>query len=407
MRGKLLFFLIAGLVTVGILSWNVFGRLMDDHKLLGTEMAGFVILSFVVFGTIAVIFVAMFAEIVFVWLEKLADFKRHKGDPHTALKIYEVCLKLDEMLLDNVFRRVIVMGKVSRAFGDMGKERMARRISKEAETLKVREAQKNVDFRNTLETVNERANRASREVLDEREVDTDQSAAREFASARQELAGGEAQPTDLPEQFYGPEPLLAPARQASMTQTTEEFETQENGESHPYSAQTPQPEDVRHGRSWRTRSFQAQPQLSHTNRRASYQPQPVGQLPPHMQPAQVRSTPGYSPRAASEAVLRLSSVSVAAPELEDAPAAHRPVVLDSQTRKRLYPEPTPMESRAHHGDKPSPPKYASSWAYRYGFVAIFAMIACVYALDGSIRGAATVLIMGVILNAYWLHSNRQ
>lgn len=65
-----------------------------------------------------------------------------------------------------------------------------------------------------------------------------------------------------------------------------------------------------------------------------------------------------------------------------------------------------MGSRAHHDDKPAPPKYASSWAYRYGFVAIFAMIASVYALDGSIRGGATVLIMGVILNAYWLHSNK-
>jgi|AGTN01.3.fsa_nt_gi hypothetical protein len=378
LRGKLLFFLVAGLVTVGILSWNIFGQLMDDHKLLGTELAGLVILSFVVFGTIACIFIAMFTEILFHWLEKIADFKRRSGDPRTALKIYEVCLKLDDMLLDNVFRRVIIMSKVSAAFGDLGKQRMARRVSKEAETLKYAEAEKNVDFRNALQTADARAAEAEKE----------------------RLAAGSFEPESLIEAGQTPASW-------EMTASDEEYDDPESDEE--FTLQTgAQANDSRHGRSWRTRSFQTQPQLAQSSRRAPIEPQPLSQqLPPHVQPSQIRQIPGYAPRVASESVLRLSSVSVAEPKSEPAQVAHRPVVYDSAMKKRLYPEPTPMESRAHHAEQqPAPPKYAGSWLYRYGFVTIFTMVATVYALDGSVRGAASVLLIGVILNAYWLHSNK-
>lgn len=371
LRGKLLFFLIAGLATVGILCWNVFGRLMDDHKLLGTELFGLIILSFVVFGTIAAIFVAMFAEMLFHWLEKLADLKRRSGDNRTALKIYEFCLKLDDMLLDNVFRRVIIMGKVAAAFGDLGKQRMARRMSKDAETLKFAEAQKNVDFRNALQSADARAAQGDNDSLVE---------------------------VPATEQRLAPRPNVAP------DDADDDFEPDDDSTLHVGSS--PESSDVRHGRSWRTRSFQAQPQLAQSSRVAQERQPLSRQLPPHVQPSLNQKTPGYAPRAASEAVLRLSSVSVADSENELIPAAHRPVVLDAQTRKRLYPEPTPMESRAHHAEqRVAPPKYAGSWLYRYGFVTIFTMIASIYALDGSIRGAATVLLIGVILNAYWLHSN--
>lgn len=372
LRGKLLFFLVAGLVTVGILSWNVFGRLVDDHKLLGTEVVGLVILSFVVFGTIAVIFIAMFAEILFHWLEKFADFKRRSGDSRTALKIYEICLKLDDLLLDNVFRRVIIMGKVSAAFGDLGKQRMARRMSKDAENLKYAEAEKNVDFRNALQTADARAAKVDNDSL----VDVSKT-----------------------EQSFASRPG------AATDEADEDFESEDDLTVHV--GHSPESNDLRHGRSWRTRSFQAQPQLAQSGR-VPQEPQPLSrQMPPHVQPSLNQKTPGYSPRAASEAVLRLSSVSVAESESEPTLAAHRPVVLDAETRKRLYPEPTPMESRAHHADQQvAPPKYAGSWLYRYGFVTIFTMIASVYALDGSVRGAVTVLFIGVILNAYWLHSNK-
>lgn len=48
------------------------------------------------------------------------------------------------------------------------------------------------------------------------------------------------------------------------------------------------------------------------------------------------------------------------------------------------------------------PKVTNHVLYRYAFGILFAMVAIVHALAGSISSALVILFVGVILNAYWL-----
>lgn len=54
-----------------------------------------------------------------------------------------------------------------------------------------------------------------------------------------------------------------------------------------------------------------------------------------------------------------------------------------------------------------PPAVANSLLYKYAFAIIFGMIAVVYAMGGSTNGAVVILIVGAVLNAYWLGSEKK
>lgn len=53
-----------------------------------------------------------------------------------------------------------------------------------------------------------------------------------------------------------------------------------------------------------------------------------------------------------------------------------------------------------------PPAVANSVFYRYALGTIFALVAVVHALDGTMAGAIGILLVGVVLNAFWLNMSK-
>ncbi len=54
-----------------------------------------------------------------------------------------------------------------------------------------------------------------------------------------------------------------------------------------------------------------------------------------------------------------------------------------------------------------PPAVSGSLLYKYVFAILFSLVSAVHALDGSVVSAVVILIVGAVLNAYWLNTMKE
>lgn len=118
---------IAGLLLA--LSLVLFIRgLSAEEAWLFEEYAGIAILCLIAVAGFAIISTFSLGELIFGLMEQCGDNLLHRGSSDAARHWYERCLVLDDRLLNNTMKRVVIMGKLARAYDDLGKKKLARRM---------------------------------------------------------------------------------------------------------------------------------------------------------------------------------------------------------------------------------------------------------------------------------------
>jgi len=118
---------IAGLLLA--LSLVLFIRgLSAEEAWFFEEYAGIAILCLIAVAGFAIISTFSLGELIFGLMEQRGDNLLHRGSSDAARHWYERCLVLDDRLLNNTMKRVVIMGKLARAYDDLGKKKLARRM---------------------------------------------------------------------------------------------------------------------------------------------------------------------------------------------------------------------------------------------------------------------------------------
>ena len=80
------------------------------------EIVGLAFLTLIAFGSILIVFGVSFGEVIFNAMEYFGDKSKEKGNSRAARLWYQRCIRLDDRMLNNTFRRVVVMGKLSKIY---------------------------------------------------------------------------------------------------------------------------------------------------------------------------------------------------------------------------------------------------------------------------------------------------
>ncbi|MGD9679984.1 MAG: hypothetical protein AB7W16_02265 [Candidatus Obscuribacterales bacterium] len=126
---------IAGLLLALSLVLYIRG-LSAEEAWLFEEYAGIAILCLIAVAGFSIISTFSLAELIFGLMEQRADNLLRRGSTNAARHWYERCLVLDDRLLNNTMKRVVIMGKLARAYGDLGKSKLARRMDDVAASVR-------------------------------------------------------------------------------------------------------------------------------------------------------------------------------------------------------------------------------------------------------------------------------
>lgn len=102
--------------------------LSADEAWLFEEYAGIAILCLIAVAGFAIISTLSLGELIFGLMEQRGDNLLQRGSSDAARHWYERCLVLDDRLLKNTMKRVVIMSKLARAYEDLGKRKLARRM---------------------------------------------------------------------------------------------------------------------------------------------------------------------------------------------------------------------------------------------------------------------------------------
>lgn len=111
--------LVAALAFMG-LYWLALNNMTADDYIQFEECIGLVFLSLIAFGGLGILFSISFGEILFNFMENLGDKQNELGNTRVARLWYQRCIRLDDRLLNNTWRRVSVMGKLSKIYDQDG-----------------------------------------------------------------------------------------------------------------------------------------------------------------------------------------------------------------------------------------------------------------------------------------------
>lgn len=139
MTRKGIFFKLVGGLVLGLgLVLYIRGLTAEEYWVF-EEYAGIALLCLLAFAGFSIITAFSVGELAFQFMEGRGDSLFEKGKKSQARKWYTRCLILDDRLLNNTVRRVVVMGKLSRAYEDLGKNNLARHMDSLAEKVKAGE----------------------------------------------------------------------------------------------------------------------------------------------------------------------------------------------------------------------------------------------------------------------------
>lgn len=111
--------IIAAFVFIG-LYWVTLNNMTADEAFQLEEYIGLGFLTLIAFGSIIIILSTGFGQVVFGLMEGCGDKEVEKGNTRAARLWYQRCIRLDDRLLNNTFRRIIVMGKLSKIYDHDG-----------------------------------------------------------------------------------------------------------------------------------------------------------------------------------------------------------------------------------------------------------------------------------------------
>ena len=134
MLGKRAFIVVSVIALFVALGYCVLNNLADDDIWDLQELAGLVLLSFLALGSVITMVLFTCSEVIYHWMESRGDQHRDGGNARRARIWYERCLRLDDMLLNNTWKRVVIMGKLSSVYDELGKSRMAKQMTERADS---------------------------------------------------------------------------------------------------------------------------------------------------------------------------------------------------------------------------------------------------------------------------------
>ena len=130
-------------------------KMSADNVFQFEEMLGLFFLTLIAVGGFLIIYVKCAGEVLFHFMEKIADSYNASGNTREARLWYQRCLHLDDQLLSNTASRVLVMGKLSKIYDHDGHPELVHQLELRKERVlrcrRVRHGRRTV-LKNTVES---------------------------------------------------------------------------------------------------------------------------------------------------------------------------------------------------------------------------------------------------------------